>query len=66
MKGPFMSNSCHLRGEFEAALTQSPIQRLCSVESQQEVCKPDWLSNNKKEQVLEQQKALQWPRTHLP
>lgn len=43
MKGAFISNGSHLQGTFEAALTQSPIQRLGSVESQQETDKPDCL-----------------------
>lgn len=41
--GAFMSNGSHLQGTFEPALTQSPIQRLGSVESQQEASKPDYL-----------------------
>lgn len=41
--GTFMSNGSHLQGMFEAALTQSPTQRLGSVESQQEASKPDRL-----------------------
>lgn len=36
MKSAFMSSGSHLPGIFEAALTQSPIQSLDSMERQQE------------------------------
>ena len=47
MKSAFMGCGSHLPGTFEAALTQSPIQRLCSMGNQQGASKTerlrDWL-----------------------
>lgn len=72
MKGAFMSSGSHLQGTSEAVRTRSPIQRLGSVESQQEASKPGSFEGltqkiklNEKEPPVEPPKCLQWLPTLL-
>ena len=51
MKSAFMSCGSHLPGTFEAALTQSPIQRLCSMGNQQGASKPERLRTDSKNKI---------------